>query len=102
MAEQQWEELTLQIQKALVRDDVYGLLASAFLPPDPTMKAALESGDFTAALEECVERLSEPYVAARESLKRLQAALNGFSFERWQSEYAQVFGHTIAKDYPPY
>ncbi len=86
--------------RAQARSVVYRLLAVAFLYPDQMTAAAIESGEFVATLEAAVAVLGEPTLG--QAVNALRKQTEGFGFERWQSEYATVFGHIIPQDCPPY
>ncbi len=83
---------TAAYRAALARSAVYDFLSLAFLYPREELLAAMK------ALAKGLQWESE----AAEAFESLRPVLSTLSPAEWESQYAQVLGHTLSPECPPY
>jgi DMSO reductase family type II enzyme chaperone len=105
------KNMKIEVETAtpLLRSTVYKGLSKALRYPTEEFISSLQDGGFIREMREAVSLLHQLRFDEGESLnKPLEALANTveqmlpFSLEDFQSEFIDIFGHTISEEYPPY
>ncbi|MEE8400579.1 MAG: molecular chaperone TorD family protein [Candidatus Hydrothermarchaeaceae archaeon] len=94
---------------AMSRSVVYKGLSRTFLYPEKEFISSLQDGGFIRELRESVSLLNQLNFNGGESLdkpleelEKTIEQMHPFSVEDLQSEFIDIFGHTVPKEYPQY
>jgi len=99
----------VKIAAPLLRSLIYKRLSEAFRLPTEKFSSSIENGEFIKEMKEAVSQLQSLKFTDNPKLNENLDVLSNtvdkmapFSLDQFQSEFINIFGHTISEEYPPY